>query len=271
MSDVHDGTLVADSPAAGPVIMGKGSDDKYHPVSVDSSGNLALSAGTGASSLGKAEDAAHTSGDVGVMMLGVRNDNAASALSGTNGDYTPIATTSAGRVWMVGVSNEDDPSASTQQGMAPLGVRNDTDATQTSASGDYGFVILDSAGRQKVVSPLTTGTSSFPAAGSKASASIGSASGLRHVCSSLSFGLHTVAAPTATTLNVALRDGATGAGTILRQWGVRVPAAADSNVIEVDLSGLSLAGTTATAMTLEFSAALASTVQWCNLETYTVV
>ena len=51
--------------------------------------------GTGATNLGKAEDAAHTTGDVGVMVLGVRND-ANAALSGTDLDYTPFSTDSAG-------------------------------------------------------------------------------------------------------------------------------------------------------------------------------
>lgn len=43
--------------------------------------------GTGATNLGKAEDAVHASGDVGVMMLGVRTDTPAS-LAGATGDYT---------------------------------------------------------------------------------------------------------------------------------------------------------------------------------------
>lgn len=43
----------------------------------------------------KSEDAAHASGDAGVMTLGVRND-ALAARSGTDGDYTPIATDAAG-------------------------------------------------------------------------------------------------------------------------------------------------------------------------------
>lgn len=47
--------------------------------------------GTGATNLGKAEDAAHTSGDTGVMALAVRND-AATALAGTTGDYIPLGT-----------------------------------------------------------------------------------------------------------------------------------------------------------------------------------
>lgn len=53
--------------------------------------------GTAATSLGKAEDAAHTSGDVGVEMLGVRND-ANAVLTTTDLDYSPIATDSAGRM-----------------------------------------------------------------------------------------------------------------------------------------------------------------------------
>lgn len=46
--------------------------------------------GTGATNLGKAEDAAHTSGDVGVMAFGVRND-AGTVLAGTTGDYIPLS------------------------------------------------------------------------------------------------------------------------------------------------------------------------------------
>lgn len=53
--------------------------------------------GTGATNLGKAEDAGHTTGDVGVMALGVRND-ADAAISGTDLDYTPISTTAEGNV-----------------------------------------------------------------------------------------------------------------------------------------------------------------------------
>lgn len=55
------------------------------------------SPGTAATSLGKAEDAGHTTGDTGVMLLGVAN-TAAAGLSGTTLDYTPISTTLAGDV-----------------------------------------------------------------------------------------------------------------------------------------------------------------------------
>jgi hypothetical protein len=53
--------------------------------------------GTGATNLGKAEDAAHTTGDVGVMAMSVRQDTAA-ALSGTDADYQPLITDGSGRL-----------------------------------------------------------------------------------------------------------------------------------------------------------------------------
>lgn len=55
--------------------------------------------GTSATHLGKAEDAAHTSGDTGVMLLGVRNDSL-EALAGTDGDYTPAQFDSAGALYV---------------------------------------------------------------------------------------------------------------------------------------------------------------------------
>jgi len=52
--------------------------------------------GVGATNLGKAEDAAHASGDTGVLSLAIRNDNAATALTSANGDYSGIAVDAAG-------------------------------------------------------------------------------------------------------------------------------------------------------------------------------
>lgn len=61
---------------------------------------LGLSPGTGATSLGKAEDSAHTSGDVGVMELGVANE-AQTTFSG-DGDYTPRSTDTKGNTMVIG-------------------------------------------------------------------------------------------------------------------------------------------------------------------------
>ena len=51
--------------------------------------------GTGATNLGKAEDAAHSSGDTGVMALAVRND-VLEALGGSDGDYASLQVTKTG-------------------------------------------------------------------------------------------------------------------------------------------------------------------------------
>ena len=53
--------------------------------------------GTTATALGKAEDAAHTTGDTGVFILGVRNDNASTTF-GADGDYSPVSVDLKGRV-----------------------------------------------------------------------------------------------------------------------------------------------------------------------------
>lgn len=59
---------------------------------------LSVTPGTAAANLGKAEDAAHTSGDTGVMALAVRTDTLA-ASSGTTGDYEALHTDSVGRLY----------------------------------------------------------------------------------------------------------------------------------------------------------------------------
>jgi hypothetical protein len=55
--------------------------------------------GTGATNLGKAEDAVHGSGDAGVYALAVRDDSPA-AHSGADGDYESIHVNAEGGVWV---------------------------------------------------------------------------------------------------------------------------------------------------------------------------
>lgn len=57
--------------------------------------------GTASTQLGKAEDAAHVSGDTGVMALFVRND-AGTALAGATGDYIPGTTDATGALRVTG-------------------------------------------------------------------------------------------------------------------------------------------------------------------------
>ena len=107
-----------------------------------------INPGTGATNLGKAEDTAHASGDVGVLNLGVRNDNALVNLTDANGDNAPIATNIKGALFSVpyydsGVSNalnglkaEDSAAASGDAGVAIFGVYNDG-ASFGSSVNDY--------------------------------------------------------------------------------------------------------------------------------------
>lgn len=81
-----------------------GTDLDYTPISVDSAGNpqvdiLTVTTGTAAGNLGKAEDAAHVSADVGVAILGKRTDTAASS-AGTDGDYATVNQDSLGHAWV---------------------------------------------------------------------------------------------------------------------------------------------------------------------------
>lgn len=71
-----------------------GTTGDYIPLSTDASGNLRVAGGGGGTQF--AEDAVHTSGDLGTMALGVRKDTA-TALAGTDGDYTPLITDASGR------------------------------------------------------------------------------------------------------------------------------------------------------------------------------
>lgn len=81
--------------------------------------------------------------------------------------------------------------------------------------------------------------------------------GIRHVCTSITALLSAPAAATSGVVQINLRDGGTGAGTIL--WSATVQIGGASSVsggaVGVSISGLNIFGTANTAMTLEFSAA----------------
>jgi hypothetical protein len=66
-----------------------------------------ITPGTGSNNLGKADDIAHISGDVGVMSLAVRNDTIGTLVD-TNGDYTPLQVNNNGALYVDG-SNSTQP------------------------------------------------------------------------------------------------------------------------------------------------------------------
>jgi hypothetical protein len=84
-------------------------------LNVDANGEIGVGAirtsitpGTSAAHLGKAEDAAHTTGDTLVGIATKRTDTAASS-AGTDGDYATLNTDATGRVW----ANTEMPDAAT--------------------------------------------------------------------------------------------------------------------------------------------------------------
>lgn len=92
-----------------------------------------------------AEDAPHTSGDIGSFALAVRHDANTSMVS-ADGDYAPLQVDASGALKISGnittsftaEHNEDDPATSGDSGIFTLLVRQDTLAVSTSADGDYG-------------------------------------------------------------------------------------------------------------------------------------
>lgn len=82
-------------------------DKQVGALQLDANGNLrvtqvsgtltSVTPGVAATSLGKAEDAVHATGDTGVMMLGVRND-VGTVLTSATGDYSSISTDSSGNI-----------------------------------------------------------------------------------------------------------------------------------------------------------------------------
>jgi hypothetical protein len=111
-------------------------DTQLRATPVPVSGTVTVTTGTAASDLGKAEDAAHTSGDVGVFILGVRNDN--NTTYGADNDYTPIAVSASGAIKMGGQVAHDGVAAGNPvliggfaSAAAPAGVSADADIVRS--------------------------------------------------------------------------------------------------------------------------------------------
>lgn len=301
-----------------------GTDGDYEPFSTDSTGRLRVSTlpansgvdigdidvltcgtitpGTAATSLGKAEDAAHATGDVGILALGVRRDTAA-ASSGTDGDYEPFSTDSTGRLRVaalpansgVDIGDVDvlslpastntievvgDVAHDAVSAGNPVAVGGAARSAQPTAvaAGDRAELYTDRHGTLHTRSGHQLPAASVwtqvhvPAANVTATKSQGAgASGVRNVCTSITAVIvATATAPTAVQVNVSLIDGASGGTTYLWRAALSLPATA-GETRGVALSNLWLPGTAATAMTLEFSGAGgANTVESVSMSGVTI-
>lgn len=137
--------LITDANGALHVAVASGSVTASGTISVDTI-TTSIVPGTSASHLGKAEDAAHASGDTGVMMLAVRKDTAA-ATAGTDGDYQPPITDSSGRLWV----NASGAAVPVTDNSGSLTVDNaGTFAVQAASAGDTAHDAADSGNPVKV-------------------------------------------------------------------------------------------------------------------------
>jgi hypothetical protein len=109
------------------------------------------------------EDSAHTSGDLGNFILAVRNDGG-TALAGADGDYIPLTTDSAGKLWTAAslpstqdFTKAEDSAVSNAQVLAMIGVvRKDAAGTQVSADGDAAWAQQNAVGELRVINKAET-------------------------------------------------------------------------------------------------------------------
>lgn len=173
--------------------------------------------GTGATHLGKAEDAAHATGDVGVMALAVRKDSEG-ALAGTDGDYIPLTTDGAGklRTSVAGTVNHDATDAG-----APVKIGQRATASVAGetlvAAGDRTDILAGLDG-VPIVRPhssledLTSGTASNTD-GTSTQVVAAAGAGIKTYLTSI-----TIANTSASNITVELKDGST------TKWVFPVPA-----------------------------------------------
>lgn len=151
------GALPAGTAAIGKLAANSGVD--IGDVDVTTCGTI--TPGTAASSLGKAEDAAHSSGDVGVFVLAVRNDGEDNLVS-ASGDYAPLQVNSDGNLVCavnntVGVSGAVTVSGDIAHDAAdsgnPVKIGGKARTTNPTATADADRVdaTFDDIGRQVVV------------------------------------------------------------------------------------------------------------------------
>lgn len=134
--------------------------------------------------------------------------------------------------------------------------------TTLTTRNQVGVALVDKPSRWAVLSN--------PAAGVQASATIAAEASVRHAVDCVAFSGASVVAPVLTAMTIDVRDGASGAGTIIWTYQLAVSNATGQNILPFTACGLNLVGTTNTAMTLEFSIGLANLVEAVSISGFNV-
>jgi hypothetical protein len=132
------------------------------------------------------EDAAHVSSEFGIQALAVRNDGAVTSISGTNGDYTPIAVSGVGSIFAGAFHDpnitspnryshrEDTAAASGDAGILPLAVYQASPGNLVGTDGDYAPISTNGVGAV-VASIYRSGASTDPVKAESSTATSGDA------------------------------------------------------------------------------------------------
>lgn len=126
------------------------------------------------------------------------------------------------------------------------------------------------SGAQMVAGPSQWSAFATPALAAQATCNrAAGGAGVRHVCKTITFTLSASTAPVATQMVIALRDGATGVGTIIWSLSIQVPAAAF--IQNLHITGIDVMGSANAIMCLEFTALLANLNESVAMTGYDVV
>lgn len=176
-------------------------------------------------------------------------------VQGTSGDVTSVANPADalgnGGTWLLALSG--------------LWVWNGATYDKLREASAANLAVQSGIGAALVAPPGQWSVQHAPAVSLKATISkVAGGAGVRNVCTGFGFGFSAGTAVAAATVVVNLRDGATGAGTILRSWQFSLPATTIAP-FAVEATGYEIPGSANTAMTLEFTALLTNLLQFVNL------
>jgi len=251
-------------------IIGNG-DKQISLGSVDSQGKVFINPGTGAASLGKAEDAVAGSGDAGVFTLGVANESATSLA--TNGDYIAQSLTTGGQALGIPMYNlnvldsrqlgklEDAVAGNGDAIVAVGGVQRAGD-NNSAADGDYSPFTLGMRGEQ--ITSLASANAMFHSCGTATGVTsnveiVAAIAGQRHYVTAIT--CSNSSATVATNLN--FKDGATTRAV----GGVSQMATTSNGSFAISSSLPLIRGTVNTAINFNTAVAVTSTV--CCASGYT--
>lgn len=254
---VVDGPTAAGSPpTTAPVYVAGNDGTNLQPIKTDTSGRPNV--------VGAGADAAALTGNP-VRVCGSDATNCRTFLVDTSGRLVNVGAAAAGAAiagapLLTGLGDGTNAQYSHSASLANY------PTTQT-------LTAVNSIGAQIEEKGARWTATGFPAAGTQATASIAAEAGVRHVMDCIGFSATASGVTTAAQVNLVVRDGATGAGTVIWRYTLAYPAAAAAGVVEIppfSFCGLNLVGTTNTAMTVEFSAGAANLQEQTNLSGFNV-